>query len=89
VLTNESAQSFAENVVGGLKVMFDATIIGSPTAGAESGTLNFIIPGNITLWFSGSNSILPNGKSLWGLGINPTLVFVLLLKACKLEKMRC
>jgi C-terminal processing protease CtpA/Prc len=73
VLTNESAQSFAENVVGGLKVICDATIIGSPTAGAESGTLNFIIPGNITLWFSGSNSILPNGKSFMGFGYQPDI----------------
>ena len=73
VLTNESAQSFAENVVGGLKAMSDATIIGSPTAGAESWTLNFNIPGNITLWLSGSNSLLPNGKSFMRLGYQPDI----------------
>ena len=73
VLTNESAQSFAENVVGGLKAMSDATIIGSPTAGTESWTLNFNIPGNITLWLSGSNSILPNGKSFMRFGYQPDI----------------
>jgi C-terminal processing protease CtpA/Prc len=73
VLTNESAQSFAENVVGGLKAISDATIIGSPTAGAESGTLNFTIPGNIILWFSGSNSLLPNGKSFMRFGYQPDI----------------
>jgi len=73
VLTNESAQSFAENVVGGLKDICDATIIGSPTAGAESGTVNFNIPGNITLWLSGSNMILPNGKSFMRFGYQPDI----------------
>ena len=74
VLTNESAQSFAENVVGGLKAISDATIIGSPTAGVESGTLNFTIPGNIILWFSGSNSLLPNGKSFMRFGYQPDII---------------
>jgi C-terminal processing protease CtpA/Prc len=73
VLTNESAQSFAENVVGGLQAIAGATIIGSPTAGAESGTLNFTIPGNITLWFSSTNSIYPDGKSFMRLGYQPDI----------------
>jgi C-terminal processing protease CtpA/Prc len=73
VLTNESAQSFAENVVGGLKAMCNATIIGSPTAGAESWTINFNIPGNIILWLSGGNSILSNGKSIMRFGYQPDL----------------
>ena len=73
VLTNESAQSFAENVVGGLKAMCDATIIGSPTAGAESWMLNFNIPGNMTLWLSGSNKMQPNGKSFMRFGHQPDI----------------
>ena len=73
VLTNESAQSFAENVVGGLKTMSDATIIGSPTAGAETGMDNFNIPGNITLWLSGGNLMLPNGKSFMRFGYQPDI----------------
>jgi C-terminal processing protease CtpA/Prc len=73
VLTNESAQSFAENVVGGLKAMCNATIIGSPTAGAESWTINFHIPGNITLWLSGGNLIMPNGKSIMRFGHQPDI----------------
>ncbi len=73
VLTNESAQSFAENVVGGLKGMSDATIIGSPTAGTESWAQNFNIPGNIILWLSGSNMILPSGKSIMRFGHQPDI----------------
>ena len=73
VLTNECAQSFAENVVGGLKAMCDATIIGSPTAGALSGTDNFNIPGNITLWLSGGNLLLTNGKSFMRFGFQPDI----------------
>ena len=73
VLTNECAQSFAENVVGGLKDMSDATIIGSPTAGAQSSTDNFNVPGNITLWLSAGNLLLPNGKSFMRFGFQPDI----------------
>ena len=72
VLTDESAQSWAENVVLTLKDR-GATIIGSPTAGAMTGTANFDIPGNITLWLSGADLLLPNGKSLQRSGAQPDI----------------
>src|SRR5207237_4198658 len=72
VLTDESAQSWAENVVMTLKDR-GATVIGSPTAGAMTGTANFDIPGNITLWLSGADLLLPNGKSLQRSGAQPAI----------------
>jgi C-terminal processing protease CtpA/Prc len=72
VLTDETAQSWAENVVQALKDR-GATIIGSPTAGAMTGTTNFDIPGNITLWLSEADLLLPNGKSLQRSGVQPDI----------------
>lgn len=72
VLTDETAQSWAENVVQALKDR-GATIIGSPTAGAMTGTTNFDIPGNLTLWLSEADLLLPNGKSLQRSGVQPDI----------------
>ena len=72
VLTDESAQSWAENVVLTLKDR-GATVIGSPTAGAMTGTANFDIPGNIRLWLSGADLLLPNGRSLQRSGAQPDI----------------
>lgn len=80
VLTNESAQSAAEDIVAYLKDR-GATIIGSPTAGALSAMANFEIPGNLTLWQSNlllwpSNqiSLLPSGKSFQRYGVQPDIL---------------
>src|SRR5438270_13666993 len=72
VLTDESAQSWAESVVSELKNS-GATIIGSPTAGALSSTANFDIPGNLTLWLSVVMSRLPGGKSFQRSGLQPDI----------------
>jgi C-terminal processing protease CtpA/Prc len=55
VLTNETAQSSAESAVDYFKNNTNATVIGSPTAGANAFFVNFNIPGNILLWLSGSH----------------------------------
>jgi C-terminal processing protease CtpA/Prc len=38
-----------------------------------TGTANFDIPGNITLWFSGADLLLPDGKSLQRAGAQPDI----------------
>ena len=73
VLTNESAQSYAEGVSANLKALCNATIIGSPTAGANGGVAGFNIPGNITLCFSQLGMLLPNGKSFQRYGVQPDI----------------
>jgi len=73
VLTNESAQSYSESVVANLKAISNATIIGSPTAGANGGVAGFNIPGNITLCFSQLGMFLPNGKSFQRYGVQPDI----------------
>ena len=73
VLTDEAAQSWAENIVVDLKDA-GATIIGSPTAGALSWTEKFAIPGNLTLWMSGGKAMLPDGRSVQRLGLQPDIV---------------
>jgi C-terminal processing protease CtpA/Prc len=73
VLTNESAQSYAEGVSANLKAICNATIIGSPTAGANGGVAGFNIPGNITLCFSQLGMLLPNGKSFQRYGVQPDI----------------
>lgn len=53
VLTNGLAQSSAEHWTFSFKNICDATIVGSPTAGANSFFVNYFIPGSIRLWLSG------------------------------------
>ena len=73
VLTNESAQSHAEYICETLKAISNATIIGSPTAGANGNVAEFNIPGGITLHFSSQSIVLPNGKSFQRYGVQPDI----------------
>jgi C-terminal processing protease CtpA/Prc len=73
VLTNESAQSAAEHFAATIKARSNATIIGSPTAGANGGVASFNIPGGITLHFSQLGLLLPNGKSFQRFGVQPDI----------------
>jgi len=52
VLTNGSAQSNGDYFPFIFRSLYNATIIGSPTAGAMSNFTNYTIPGNIRLWLS-------------------------------------
>ena len=74
ILINESAQSAAEHVPLILKTMSNATFIGSPTAGADAWTTSFIIPGNLTLFFSGGEGMYPDGRRIMQLGLQPDIL---------------
>ncbi len=52
VLTNGSAQSNGDYFPFLYRSIYNATIIGSPTAGAMANYTNYNIPGNIRLWLS-------------------------------------
>jgi C-terminal processing protease CtpA/Prc len=52
VLTNGSAQSSGDYRPFIYRSIYNATIIGSPTAGAMASFTNYHIPGNIRLWLS-------------------------------------
>jgi C-terminal processing protease CtpA/Prc len=54
VLIDETQQSAAETYTHTIKNITNATSIGTPTGGAYAYFVNYIIPGNIRLWLSGS-----------------------------------
>ena len=53
ILINGSAQSAAESLTNLFRNACNATIIGTPTAGANSFFVNYFIPGDLRLWLSG------------------------------------
>ena len=73
MLINEIAQSQAEHICLTLKGLCNATFVGSPTAGADGLTTDFNIPGGIKLWFSGQSVMLPDGKPLQCVGLQPDI----------------
>lgn len=73
MLYNEIAQSAAEHNGLVLKAICGATFIGSHTAGANGALVNFNIPGNISLWFSGENVSYPDGTPLQRTGLKPDI----------------
>ena len=73
MLINESAQSYAEHLPLVLKSMSNASFIGSPTAGADAMTTSFIIPGNLTLFFSGCEVSYPDGRRIMQRGLQPDI----------------
>jgi len=52
VLINGAAQSSGDYIPFIYKTTFNATLVGTPTAGAMSNFTNYTIPGNIRLWLS-------------------------------------
>jgi C-terminal processing protease CtpA/Prc len=52
VLTNGSGQSNGDYIPFVDRTSFNATLIGSPTAGAMTTFTNYTVPGNIRLWLS-------------------------------------
>ncbi len=86
MLINELAQSAAETYGLMLKAISNTTFIGSHTAGADGALTNFNIPGNITLWFSGSNGSYPDGKPLQRVGIQPDIYVLPTIKGIQAGK---
>lgn len=73
VLINEDAISQAEHTCMFFEAATDVTFIGMPTAGANGDVTQMVLPGNLTVSFSGHNVRHADGRQLQRVGIQPTI----------------
>jgi C-terminal processing protease CtpA/Prc len=73
VLINEDAISQAEHTCMFFEAATDVTFIGTPTAGANGDVTQMVLPGNLTISFSGHNVRHADGRQLQRVGIQPTI----------------
>lgn len=73
VLINEDAISQAEHTCLFFESATDVTFIGTPTAGANGDVTLMVLPGNLTVSFSGHNVRHADGRQLQRVGIQPTI----------------
>jgi C-terminal processing protease CtpA/Prc len=73
VLINEDAISQAEHTCMFFEAATDVTFIGTPTAGANGDVTQMVLPGNLTVSFSGHSVRHADGRQLQRVGIQPTI----------------
>jgi C-terminal processing protease CtpA/Prc len=73
VLINEDAISQAEHTCLFLEAATDVTFIGMPTAGANGDVTFMVLPGNLSISFSGHDVRHADGRQLQRVGIQPTI----------------
>jgi C-terminal processing protease CtpA/Prc len=73
VLINEDAISQAEHSCLFFEVATNVTFIGTPTAGANGDITYMVLPGNLTVSFSGHDVRHADGRQLQRVGIQPTI----------------
>ena len=73
VLINEDAISQAEHSCMMFEAATDVTFIGTPTAGANGDITFMVLPGNLTVSFSGHDVRHADGRQLQRVGIQPTI----------------
>ncbi len=71
ILADGSTQSAAAHVCALLKSTLDATVVGSPTSGANGGVTRTILPGGIVLNFTAQSMRLKDGTRVQRAGIVP------------------
>lgn len=71
VITDGKAISYAESLMGFVKGYKLATIVGQPTAGTNGNYNTFILPGEITINWTGMKVVKHDGSQLFGIGILP------------------
>jgi C-terminal processing protease CtpA/Prc len=71
MLINEFAQSQSEHTALFFEAATDVTFIGTPTAGANGDVTRMVLPGNLTIGFSGHEVRHADGRQLQRLGIQP------------------
>lgn len=72
-LTNGNAGSYAESVMGYIKALQLATIIGQNTAGANGNTVNVGLPGKYDFVFTGTKVINQDGSQHYMKGVQPDI----------------
>lgn len=70
-LTNASAISYAESVLGTVKANGLGTIVGSPTAGANGNASDVSLPGGYTLRYTGMKVLNRDGSQHHNIGVLP------------------
>jgi C-terminal processing protease CtpA/Prc len=73
VLINEDAISQAEHTCLFFESATNVMFIGTPTAGANGDVTNMVLPGNLSVSFSGHDVRHADGRQLQRLGIQPTI----------------
>ena len=73
VLINEDAISQAEHTCLFFESVTNVTFIGTPTAGANGDVTTMVLPGNLSVSFSGHNVRHADGRQLQRVGIKPTI----------------
>lgn len=71
VLMDAGAISYAESVLGMLKRYDLATLVGTPSAGANGNVMALEAPGDLTISQTGMRVIGPDGEPFHGRGIEP------------------
>ena len=71
MLIDESTIGPAEHTGLFFEAANKTKFIGSPSAGANGEVSSFVIPGGITIWFSGQDVRHANGGQLQRLGLQP------------------
>jgi C-terminal processing protease CtpA/Prc len=71
MLIDERTQSQAEHTGLFFRTANRTTFIGSPTAGANGDVAKLVVPGGISLWFSGQAVTWMNGSQLQRVGLKP------------------
>ena len=72
-LIDERTTGAAERAALYLQAATKVDFIGTPSAGAESDTTNFTVPGGITVYFSGHDIRQATGGKLQRLGVQPSV----------------
>jgi C-terminal processing protease CtpA/Prc len=73
MLINEDAISQAEHTCLFFESATDVTFIGTPTAGANGDITFMVLPGNLTVSFTGHNVRHADGRQLQRVGIQPAI----------------
>ena len=71
MLTDERTMSQAEHTGLYLKAVRGATFVGGPTAGANGEITSMVLPGGITMGFTGQAVRWPDGRQLQRIGLAP------------------
>jgi len=73
MLINEDAISSAEHTCLLFEAATDVTFIGTPTRGANGDVTFMVLPGNLSVRFTGHNVRHADGRQLQRVGIQPTI----------------